>query len=313
LKVKIERKNNLIKEIKVNNRSIIHYFDKTPENIVCPHFYELRWAFGCPLIENYKECAWCYLLGTKRGNRRTYYKPRRYIEKGVMTFFRLAKNKGYILNTGELADSLMDEGYERQEPFSIFITRIFKRQNRHKILLLTKLTNVEHFIKSESQKVAIISFSLNSESVAEKWEKHAPSITERIGAARRCHESGYEVRVRIDPIVPYPLKTWHYDYKMLIHKIFDNLTPSRITLGTLRGLQKTRRHSLDKSWIKFLDQKETGWGWKMSLGRRYICYINLINFIRDYDKNTPIALCKEEKKIIYALKDKITMRCNCTW
>jgi len=50
----------------VGDGSIIHRFDKTPvprepEDIVCPHFLELKWALGCPF-----NCAWCYLQGTLR-------------------------------------------------------------------------------------------------------------------------------------------------------------------------------------------------------------------------------------------------------
>jgi hypothetical protein len=35
----------------------IVYFNKTPPGIACPHFFELRWAFGCNF-----DCQWCYLL-----------------------------------------------------------------------------------------------------------------------------------------------------------------------------------------------------------------------------------------------------------
>jgi len=47
---------------RVNDGSIITRFDKTPmptgrRSVVCPHFLELKWAYGCPY-----DCAWCYLL-----------------------------------------------------------------------------------------------------------------------------------------------------------------------------------------------------------------------------------------------------------
>jgi len=59
---------NNIKPIfsKVADGSIITLFDKTPfpekdEDVVCPHFIELKWANGCNF-----DCAWCYLNGTLR-------------------------------------------------------------------------------------------------------------------------------------------------------------------------------------------------------------------------------------------------------
>jgi len=43
----------------VNDGSIITRFDKTPlpqkaTDVVCPHFLELKWAYGCPF-----DCSWC--------------------------------------------------------------------------------------------------------------------------------------------------------------------------------------------------------------------------------------------------------------
>jgi three-Cys-motif partner protein len=57
-------KQTLVK--KVNDGSIITRFDKTPlpkkpTDVICPHFIELKWAYGCPY-----DCAWCYLKGTFR-------------------------------------------------------------------------------------------------------------------------------------------------------------------------------------------------------------------------------------------------------
>ena len=51
---------------KIGDGSIVTRFDKTPlpiesSNVVCPHFLELKWAYGCPF-----DCAWCYLKGTFR-------------------------------------------------------------------------------------------------------------------------------------------------------------------------------------------------------------------------------------------------------
>lgn len=39
----------------------IRLFDKTSEGIVCPHFWILNWACGCPY-----ECSYCYLALTHR-------------------------------------------------------------------------------------------------------------------------------------------------------------------------------------------------------------------------------------------------------
>src|SRR3989304_4222866 len=50
----------------IGDGSIITRFEKTPlstkpTDVVCPHFLELKWAYGCPF-----DCSWCYLKGTFR-------------------------------------------------------------------------------------------------------------------------------------------------------------------------------------------------------------------------------------------------------
>lgn len=51
---------------RIGDGRVIKRFDKTGTavfggDIVCPHFLELKWAYGCPL-----QCAYCYLQGTLR-------------------------------------------------------------------------------------------------------------------------------------------------------------------------------------------------------------------------------------------------------
>src|SRR3989304_4222732 len=121
------------------------------------------------------------------------------IQKHTQSLF---ENDGYseeLLNAGELADSLMTEN--AKEPFSKFIIPLFEQQEKHKVLLLTKSTCTKNLEKIESHKQTIISFSLNAPCVSKKWEM-APPVKERIQAARTLNQSGYDVRVRIDPMVP---------------------------------------------------------------------------------------------------------------
>jgi len=52
------------------------------------------------------------------------------------------------------------------------------------------------------------------------------------GEARRAQEAGYPVRVLLDPIVLLP--GWQRMYADMIGRIFTEIAPQRITLGTLR-------------------------------------------------------------------------------
>ena len=295
---------------RVNDGSIITRFDKTPlpkmeTNVVCPHFLELKWAYGCPY-----DCAWCYLKGTFRFQPKKtapVVKPYDKIERHTRSFLEEVK-KPEILNAGEIADSLMHENDEL--PFSRFIIPIFEKQDIHKVLFLTKSSNVDNLLEIEPHNQAIISFSLNAIPVAKRWEK-APSVLKRIEAAKKVFEAGYEVRVRIDPMVP--VQNWQEHYLELLDILFDNFTPERITLGSLRGLQTTINGCTDRSWVKYL-KESSNWGKKIDFETRYAIYLTMIDQLKRKYGCNKVALCKETVEMWSALKiDYKKIRCNCVW
>ncbi len=295
----------------VNDGSIIKRFDKTPlptksTNVVCPHFLELKWAYGCPF-----DCAWCYLKGTFRflpTKTKPVIKDLKKIELHTRRFLEEVEVPE-ILNTGEIADSLMSEG--SSEPFSKFIVPMFEEQNRHKVLFVTKSDNIKHLLEINSHNQAIISFSLNADEVAKKWERGAPSVDRRIEAARKLSQAGYEVRIRIDPIVPVP--DWKIYYTNLIEQIFTNFRPERITLGSLRGLQSTINGSTDKSWLEYL-KENSNWGKKIDFKTRYEIYATIINQLKEAYNYSNVALCKETVAMWGKLgMDYKKIKCNCVW
>ena len=295
----------------VGDGSIIKRFDKTPlptgsTNVICPHFLELKWAYGCPF-----DCAWCYLKGTFRfrpEGTKPVIKDLKKIELHTRRFLGELTTPE-ILNTGEIADSLMAEG--SSEPFSKFIIPMFEEQNRHKVLFVTKSDNIKHLLEINPHNEAIISFSLNADEVAKRWERGAPSIDRRIEAGRKLSQAGYEVRIRIDPIVPVP--DWNTQYINLIDQIFTNFTPSRITLGSLRGLQSTINGSTDKSWLEYL-KEGSNWGKKVEFKTRYEMYATIINQLKKNYDYEEIALCKETVAMWAKLgMDYKKIKCNCIW
>ena len=290
----------------------IHLFDKTKGDIVCPHFYILAWARGCPF-----QCAWCYLQGTYRiQGKQPHFYPRSEVDHSIKLFNKKVKEP-QLLNSGELCDSLMGE--HLKPPFTHWIlSRVAGVTSLHKVLFLFKMTTVENIVKHSDiypdtwKKAAIFSWSLNADSVAKRWEHEAPPVKHRIEAARKVAEAGYEVRIRIDPIIPGFIT----EYWDLIDTFLDSLTPSRITLGSLRGLRSTISAAIDKSWVSYLSEK-SDWGLKVPFSTRLTMYSAIINHLRDtHGYRQPIALCKETFDIWDKLRWMLGMRpseclCNC--
>jgi spore photoproduct lyase len=295
----------------VGDGSIIKLFNKTPypvsdNDVVCPHFMELKWANGCKF-----DCAWCYLNGTMRFRpmgKAPYLKDKKKIINHIQEYLKAEKNPS-VLNSGELSDSLVFEG----NGFSLTrdIIPLFKRQKKHKLLILTKSASNKGLIESESQKNVIVSFSVNALSVARRWEKKAPSPTYRVKSAKKLADAGYEVRLRIDPMVP--IENWRKSYEELVDLVYSNLKPQRITFGTLRGLQSTINNCYDKSWIKYLNER-SNWGLKAPDEIRFTMYSYLIDKVKEYDNRCQIAMCKETVGMWKEMgMDYRKIKCNCNW
>ena len=282
----------------------IRFFAKTPKEIVCPHFWELVWATGCAFRP---ACAWCYLQGTFRGDITPRFFEKEELEKqlgawleGIEALSCQLTDKPpdpQILVTGELADSFMGEEYWKRNygvSFSRWIIDLFEKQGKHKVLFLTKSDKVKHLLDINPHNQAIVSFSLNADAVAKRWEKGAYAVSpvkSRIEKAGKLQQAGYEVRVRIDPMVP--ILDWETHYKQLVDDIFSELSPERITIGSLRGLESTIRFCQDRSWVDYLTKDKTGWGRKISDGQRQLMYSTLIDYLKDKHNYFQIGLCKE--------------------
>ena len=297
----------------VGSGDILRRFDKTPApleatDVVCPHFMMLAWANGCQY-----NCAWCYLRGTFRfygqkpnGRVPMKFKPREKIQKAVQAFLE-SDSAPEIINTGELCDSLMQETGEN--PFSVWLLKQFQG-TPHRILFLTKSTNIQHFLKNEFQKNTVLAWSVNASKVAERWENYAPSVADRLLAAKAVADAGYEVRLRIDPMVP--VKDWRDEYTNLVDSIFNLLTPERVTLGCLRGLATTLIYAKDKSWIPYLTEK-SNWGKKPPFKQRLDMYHAMIEKLRENGLHK-MGVCKDTLGLWRTLDLRLTeIKCNCVW
>jgi DNA repair photolyase len=113
-----------------------------------------------------------------------------------------------------------------------------------KLILLTKSANV-HYLEGLPTTNVLMTFSLNPEPVADLWEgkwndgvRITPSIQERLEASMKMQQRGFEIRWRVDPILP--IDGWSHIY----HRFFDGAAasghrPGRITLGTYREMGRS--------------------------------------------------------------------------
>lgn len=124
------------------------------------------------------------------------------------------------------------------------------------------------------------------------------------------------MRFRIDSIFKY--NNWKYGYEVLVNKIFDNVTPSMVTLGEYRPDRRLISHikrRFPESRLIELDKELELEAGKKRYDRqtRIDLYSHGIRAIRRRDRKVTIALCKETAKVWEACRlDQRDMSCNCT-
>ena len=284
-------------------KGIVSLFDKTPADIACGRFWELRWAYGCPL-----DCNYCYLRGTMKGNMRpSPLKPEHVLNAIDEAFANIEQPS--IFNTGELSDSLMYPALMEK------IVDRFEQQNVHKVALLSKMGKHSiPFLLEKLRKQTICAWSINADAVAKRWEKAAAPPKERIDCAKEVSALGYDTRIRIDPI--FPVYDWKKHYLNIIDYLFSKFEPNKIILGTPRGLWKTIKYAdtagIDMSWSNFFNE-DSSWGKKLDLNQRKQIYLFFYDELkaRGYPASK-ISLCKETTSVWQELGlDYNSLTCNC--
>jgi len=269
----------------------ISLFNKTPNDIVCPQFWELKWALGCPY-----NCSYCYLQGTLYGKKAFRLKNLSKLGDELEKLFTWADKLGIrlLLNSGELSDSLAVP-YATEKLLEV-LRRVLLEHPQHKVLMVTKagISQTTKFLQVAKglEEHIIISFSVNASSVARIYEL-APAPSERLKAAKEVKNRGFIVRLRLDPVIP--VENWEREYGELIENIVaSEIEPERVTIGTLRGLIKTLIYSKDRRWLIYLRKGEkTGWGLKLPPELREEIYIYVIEKLRREGYRGFISLCKE--------------------
>ncbi len=205
---------------------VIKQFDMPDSRIGCPHFMKLVMATnGCPY-----NCTWCYLRLTYRDLYPCIVVRIRYehITKKIERYVRKI-SVPTIFNMGELQDGLALEhltgGAQVLIPF-------FGQLENGYLFILTKSDNVESILRLQHNGHTFVCWSINASEISATFEIGAPSFDRRLTAAGHVQEAGYPLRIRLDPIVP--VHNWKKIYGDTIKRIFNKVTPQRITIGTLR-------------------------------------------------------------------------------
>jgi len=189
--------------------------------------YYLLHAANCPF-----DCGYCYLQNYFSNAVPTLFVNIDSLFEQVGTVLKETTEKEILFHAGETADAL---ALEHISGFAVEAVAFFSRLEKALLELRTKSDLIEPLLPLCHNRRTIVSWTLTPEDVSEKYEWGAAAILERLQAALRCHEAGYPIGLRFDPMIHY--SGWRAGYERLIQSVAEILSPEKIdsiVLGTFR-------------------------------------------------------------------------------
>lgn len=96
------------------------------------------------------------------------------------------------------------------------------------VIIHTKSANVDWMLDLAHNGNTIIVWSLSADTQSREIEPVCGTTEERIEAARKCQEAGYQIRYKLKPIIP--VVNWRAEASAMIDLIFDRTSPDLISL-----------------------------------------------------------------------------------
>lgn len=207
------------------------------DGVICCRYFVLDFGMNCPY-----DCHYCYLqtyskipVLTIAGNVEELLVP---LKDKILEF----SNIHWRIGTGEYADSL---ALENLTGIGKILVEFFSKLPNATLELKTKSVEVESLLNLDHKGQTVISWSLNPDFIVDEVEYHCSSLDQRLAAAKKVIEAGYEVAFHFDPVFYY--ERWQIDYKALIERLFAEIRRDKIrwiSLGTFRyspGLKEKLR------------------------------------------------------------------------
>jgi spore photoproduct lyase len=266
----------------------------TQHTIGCNYFI-INLDLNCPL-----DCTYCILQEYLSDPIITVHTNLDELWEQLDIFLHENTDRILRIGTGELGDSLVIDHITEN---SKDLISYFRGKDNVLFELKTKTLNIENILNTEPASNIIVSWSLNSPRIAESEERGAPSVEERIQAARRVSDKGFRVGFHFDPVILYP--GCDLDYEEVITNMLANINPERIawiSLGSLRfppSLKSVIQERFPQTKIIY-EEMIKGKDGKLRYFKplRLKIYKKIIGFIKERGgRKIPLYFCMESESI----------------
>jgi len=228
-----------------------HFFKRCPgasqkKVLTCCNYYVLNLGQQCNM-----NCSYCYLQSYLNTSTMQMYSN---IDQAIQELEEMAKEHPdlpYRVGTGEVIDSL---SLDEITLYSRKLIEFFKKYPKWTLEFKTKSNKVEQFLDCDHAGNVVVSWSINAPAVIAQEEHGTASFEQRLQAARKCVDRGFQVAFHIDPLIYHP--EWKTGYQELIDQIHARFLPKEvhvISVGALR-FQPEQRHMMRErfgmnSWV----------------------------------------------------------------
>jgi spore photoproduct lyase len=260
------------------------------KNYLCCGYLILNTGTGCPL-----NCSYCVLQAYLNNPFITVYANLHDLWQELESSALLQQVKAMRIGTGEYGDSL---ALEHLTGLAAPLAAFFKKHAGPTLELKTKTAAIEPLIGLDHGGSFIVSWSLNTEEIAQHEEHGAAPVAARIQAAQRIAEEGYKIGFHFDPLIIYP--GWERGYYAVVDLISKHIPPASIawiSLGALRFMPalKTINHNSSVRSSIFAEEFIPGLDGKMRYFQelRTALFKRLAAWLRQYAPDICIYLCME--------------------
>jgi len=302
------------------------HINRDPEarhGVLCAPYLAYHTSWFC-----FYDCAYCYLAGSPG----VKFSPTVRIFTNVgdvlaQMFCTLEQQPGPVgFYSGKVQDGLQLDPITNSS--RILIPALVEQPNA-RLIYLTKSAAVENLLElarvgqaagqrgtSQAGRLRyddiVVTWSLNADEIVRTMERGTASLRERLTAAARCKEAGYEVRFVVMPLVPF--EGWEAAYDELLEQALA-VGPSQITLGGIcsyPGAARALRENLGAdNPISPLLTSSRGCRARYPLALRVKIYRHLLQHIRSRS-DLPVSLCLETLEAWEQVGlDPRTAHCNC--
>jgi spore photoproduct lyase len=269
----------------------------TSKDYLCCGYQILTPMTGCGMY-----CAYCVLQVYFDHQHQTVFENFDDLEREVHHKMSAQFHHPKIIRigTGEFTDSMFQEN---KFGFSQKIAAIFDRYDNVLVEFKTKSANVAALNQIKKTQKVVIGFSLNTNRIVNQLERGTAPIVNRLEAARRCEEMGFNVAFHFDPIVWYD--GWENEYRQTVSLIYDYIKDTRriawCSMGGFRCMPSLKNHLRQNNMHLplFAGEMIIGADGKLRYPRtiRACFYRAMDDQFKQHQPDAPLYLCMESREV----------------